>query len=176
MVGFTALQFVLVSVRKQPSAIPAHMYTYLQNEQLLARLQQKQPLNRQGTEMNNLAADINTTCDKLKTLILQAELGVATIPADFEERQLLINEYNLDQGFFEHKQGMQLLGQLKELVNKYNSTRPSDADKLPVAHTILDVTRKNVRQYTNLSALANLTQLQLYLASTVQPSSVVANR
>jgi hypothetical protein len=174
LVGFTALQFVMVGLRKPPGPAAARMYTYLQDEQLLARIQrQNEALNRGDSRQMDIAADINNVCNELKTMILQAEIGMATIPADFEQRNLFINEYNLDQGFFEHKKGMQLLAQLKSLVDKYNSTRASDGEKLPVANTILDVTPANVRKYTNISALTNLTQLQMYLASSVQHAVVV---
>lgn len=174
LVGFTALQFIMVGLRKPPGPMAARMYTYLQDEQLLARMQQQNEiLNRGDSRQMDIANDINTTCNKLKTMILQAEIGMSTIPEDFERRNIFINEYNLDQGFFEHKQGMALLNQLKKLVEQYNSTQTGNTEKLPVANTILDVTPANVRKYTNISALTNITQLQMYLASSVQQTVAV---
>lgn len=176
LTGFTAVQFLMVRVHQQPNPMAARMYTYLQNEQILTQMQHhKEALNQGDTQSAELAGGINNICNELKTMILQAEIGMPAIPADFEQRNIFIEEYNLDRGFFEHKKGMQLLGQLKTLVNQYNSTRSSTAEKLPTEHTILEVTPANVIKYTNLSALTNITQLQMYLASASQ-LPVVANK
>ncbi|MCW3123381.1 MAG: hypothetical protein JWQ38_2873 [Flavipsychrobacter sp.] len=153
LVGATGLIFTMLRVRPEP---PTGTYTYLESEELLKTMQN-------STSQNDpLAADINSTCRKIKELVLQQETGLTAIPADFESKQLLIRDHNIG-NILSIGEGAQLLKKLRTDISNFNASA-SASIKIPVAHSILDAEGNNLQVYTNLSALNSITQLQMYLA------------
>lgn len=154
LLGFLGLQFALTAMRPSPEA-HARVYTYLQSEQLLERAQMG------NTTMDKYAADINLTCNKLKAAILQQDIGMSYIPADFESRNISFHERNI-QPFFAAGEGQRLLKSLRSQVSSYNEQSPH---KIPVERTILEPHFLNKPFCGDFFVLNNIAQLQLYLAA-----------
>ena len=156
LIGATGLLFTLTSVRKSKQLTNLFMYDYLRNEQLLAQMQAKAgTLNPQATEIAN-------ACDKIKTMVIENEIGMPKIPSDFEEKNLIIYEGGLSDAFTNDGIGSKLMQDLKSAIEKYNAT----GNKIPVEKTILDnPTGNNFQIYSNLAVLSGLNQIELFLAS-----------
>lgn len=173
LVGLTTLQFAQFNLRPSNSLVSAKVYDYLQQEQLLQHMQQRAKAMAQPEPgRSEMAADIDQTCARLKAIILQQETGLAAIPDNFEQLGVGISERSMTPQIIGNE-NMQLLADLKALVNKYNASR-SEADKLPVAHTILEASSKNLHQYTNIFVLNSLTRIQMYLITAGDNKAVVS--
>ena len=92
------------------------------------------------------------------------DIGIKYIPEDFEAQDIFIRERSIltDLNTGEDRQ---LFAELKTKINEYNESAAPER-KIPVEHTILDARFLSRDFCTNLFALNNINQLQLYLAST----------
>lgn len=159
LLGFVGLQFTLTGLRP-PMQNTARIYTYLQDEQLLQKLQAARPVT------NTAEQDIQAICNKMKTLLLQHDIGVKEMPKDFETRNIPILEREFNRSAFVNGEGLALIQQLRDKVKTYNDEHSNDAAaQLPVTHTILDPEFANKNYCTNLFVLNNITQIQLFLAT-----------
>lgn len=161
LVGATGLIFTMLRVR-QPK--PVQMYSYIKNEQLLKTMQRNAP----ATE-NEIASEINKTCEQLKALILQQYIGQPTIPANYDEQKIVINEDHMGSFFSTDKNATALLGKLRATVSNYNAVAAGD-NKIPVDHSVLDVGGDNKELFTNISLLNTMTQIQMYLTIAAKPA------
>ncbi len=155
LVGFTCLQFTMVGLRRPVPQLPT--YTYLGNEQILHSLRLKTNTN---TESARLVTDINNACEQLKSILIKRELSTPAIPADFEQRDIMLNEKLVD--LRETYETTHLLTDLKAAVSRYNSL--AGGNKIPLDHTILSVAQEQLGHTTNLFILNSLTQLQISIA------------
>jgi len=155
LIGAVGLIFTMLRVR-QP--VPVQMYSYLKNEQLLKTIQRNTP-----AQQNDLATGINKTCEQLKEIVLQAEIGQPSIPANFEAQKIVINEDHMNGFFGSNKTAADLLSQLRDAVSRYNAT-VSDENKIPISHTVIDAGGDKNELYTNISVLNTMTQTQMYVA------------
>lgn len=162
LVGATGLLFTMLRVREP---LPIQMYAYVKNERLLKYMQQH---TAQGND--TLTTAINKTCDALKGSLLMQEIGSATVPDDFESKNMVINERSMV-GVFGMGKNKELLEQLKDAVTRYNATYGKTALHIPIDHSILDMPAEKIEQYSNLAVLNNLVQIQMFLASAA-PHSV----
>lgn len=160
LVGATGLLFTMVNIRPALKQTQIKMHSYIQSDELLKKMQNKSDLNS-----NALALEINSTCEKMKGLILQAAIGETSIPKNFEEKEIVVEEGNLGPEFFKNRNGIKLFSQLKESVSKYNASPDKTENKIPVDHSILDVENNNIGIYSNFVVLNGLTQIQMYLAT-----------
>jgi hypothetical protein len=165
LVVATGLHFTLVNLR--PTSPEIKMYSYVQNERLLERMQHSRGSEvKTNSENNKLAADIQNTCTQIKGLILQNEIGQTTLPADFEARNIIINENTVGNEFYGSGQGVRLLSSLKETVVKYNQAKLNgEANLIPVNHSILAIEPDKICGYSNLFILNSITQIQMYLTT-----------
>jgi hypothetical protein len=153
LVGATALLFIAIDMRPSQKQLEIKMYTYIQNEALLKKIQQT------GNGTNELCNDINFTSEQIKGLIIESTMGEATIPKDFEEQHILADDDKLGPDFYKADgKGAILLSHLKEVVNKYNV---ATENKIPVDHFQMD----KMNSYNNFTILNYLVQLQMYLAT-----------
>ncbi len=164
MVGATGLMFTLIRVH-QP--LPMQTYTYLKNEQLLRKMQHDSGI--QSVVTNKLTMEINSYCEQIKHIILSKDLDETVVPVDFEQRDIIIHERNVN--FPETSNAYQLLAHLKNAINTYNIQIGAD-NKIPVSHTVLDIPQEDLRKCTNFFVLNSLTQIQLSLFSN-EPHPVV---
>ena len=119
-----------------------------------------------NSENNKLVAEIQNKCNQIKGLILQEDIGQATLPNDFEEKNIVFNERNIGNDFFNDGTGIKLLGELKTDVIKYNQSKTNATSNLiPVEHSVLAIDAGKLSSYTNLFMLNGITQLQMYLAN-----------
>ncbi len=158
LVGGTGLLFTLINLR--PSAKQTHlkMYSYIQSEELLKKVQH---LNHQ--KENTIILDINHTTDQIKNIIVGNMIGQSTIPKDFEKKQIFGEEEEIGDAFNEGRQGMVLFSHLKNVVKQYNETlaKPEE-DKITLEHFQMD----KLYRYNNYLFLNYLVQLQMYIATT----------
>ncbi len=169
IVGAMGLLFTLLQVRKP---LPTQMYTYIKNEQLLKHMQHALRATTVNYATNNkLANDINNTSDEIKELILQQEIGMSSIPADFEQKKIVITERNIGLRFYTDRVS-ELFEELRSEVNRYNALTDWEENKIPTDHSILDVTADKLDSYNNLAILNNITQIQLYLVNAQWQQSV----
>jgi hypothetical protein len=153
LLGVLGVQFTLTTIRPSPHT-EAKVFTYLYSEQLLAQMQ-----HDSVAETDNVGRDIQAICAQMKQLILQ-DMGLQQIPANFDPRA--IKETGPESSVLAHGLGRDLLLQLKTRVNEYNS-RHADR-QIPVSNTILDDMFAKQNFFSNLFALNNITQLQLFVA------------
>jgi hypothetical protein len=157
LVGATGLLFIVINIRPSKRQLEIKMHTYIQSEELLRKMQQAVKGN------NELATDINTTAEKIKSLIIENTLGQSTIPKDFEEQNILAEEENLGPDFFKSDgKGAILFSNLKKMVATYNATiSTNEENKIPADHFQMD----KMGSYNNYTVLNYLVQLQMYLAT-----------
>src|SRR6202012_4345005 len=110
---FIGIQFTMTALNR--IAPSDQVYTYLKSEQLLENAR-----HNATTANNKQAHDIQNICEKIKSVILNKELEVSSIPADFENRQIFFKEKH-HRHFFESPEGMALMKNLREEVAAYNS-------------------------------------------------------
>lgn len=162
LVGATGLLFTMIRVREP---LPIQMYTYVKNERLLKYMQQ-----RRISSNDTLTIAINRACNALKGSLLMPEIGTATIPDDFESKNMVISEKSLV-GVFGMGKNRELLQQLKDAVYKYNELHGDATLDIPIDHSVLDTPADKIEQYSNLAVLNNLVQIQMFLASS-EPRTV----
>jgi hypothetical protein len=155
LVGYLGMQFTMTAIKTSPQML-GRVYTYLQSEALLA-----EAINSTAaadTTVNN----IQSTCERLKTYILKYDMGISSIPYNFEEQGIAIKELNA--GFLlEKEEGKRLLLELKDEVNAYNRLHPERS--IPLTFSILDSSFVDRNFCSNLFVLTNIAQLQLYLTA-----------
>ncbi len=151
------LLFTMVNIRPAKKQLEIKMYTYVQNEELLKKMQQH------GKQSTTLAADIDTTAERIKRLIVERMIGQQIIPADFEAKQLLAEESDLGAAFDkEQGEGAILFCHLKDAVRQYNNTPSiSIENKIPLDH----FQENKIGLYTNYVVLNYVVQLQMFLAT-----------
>jgi hypothetical protein len=135
------------------------MHTYVRSEMLLEAMQK-----RSGDLLKSspVSTEINDDCRQIKELILQDEIGQKSIPKDFEERGVHFKDGILSDEFSdENGIGQKLISNLQAAVNKYNSSTSNN--KIPVAHSILDINPNQIVQYSNFLLLNNIVQVQMNL-------------
>lgn len=154
LVGIIGLQFSLVRLRPSGSQSKMQTENYVQTQQLLQKLQG-------NTKMSDDAAKINGICEQLKKYVMQKTIGMPAIPADYKEINLTLNERSLGPEFDVNGSGAQLLADLRSKVNKYNGSQQI----LPANQAMLQTEPGMAgKTFTNLTLLASVTQLQMYLA------------
>ncbi|MEO6901855.1 MAG: hypothetical protein ABI315_01725 [Bacteroidia bacterium] len=157
ILGATGLLFIMVNIRPAKKQLEIKMYTHIQSEDLLRKMQQH------AKQYDPLASDIDTTAERIKSLIIEGMIGKPFIPKDFEAQKLLGEEENLGPAFFkEGAEGAILFSHLKETVAKYNSTLTlNEGNKIPIDHFQED----KIGFYNNYVVLNYVVQLQMYLAT-----------
>lgn len=158
ILGFLGLQFTLTATRP-PVEMYGNAYTYIQSEQLLQRTLQSNPTG------NQLAMDVQNTCSKIKTMIIKHDIGLESIPPDFEKKGIVIKEQNMA-AFFTEGEGQELLNTLVAKVNAYNEAETNANMKIPVNNSILEPGFIHKSFISTLFVLNNITQLQIFIAKT----------
>jgi hypothetical protein len=162
LIGATGLQFTMINIRPTYMLTQIRMYSYIQNQDLLKKMQQYS--NKTTTEVDKMVNDINTKAEKIKSIILINDIGQSSIPKDFETKNVEMQEGNLGMEFYDG--GMQLMEDLKMAIEKYNSSGMiNEENKIPLEHSILGIDFYNLQLYSNYSVLNSITQIQMYLAT-----------
>ncbi|MBS1773819.1 MAG: hypothetical protein JST82_13250 [Bacteroidetes bacterium] len=156
LVGATGLLFTMIRVR---DPLPIQMYAYVKSEHLLKHMQEHSAKNN-----NSLAIEINKSCEALKASLLIPEIGVSSIPDDFESRNMVITERSMT-GVFGMGKNKELLEQLKANVHKYNASLSNTELHIPIDHSVLDMPQDKIEMFSNLAVLNNIVQIQMFLAN-----------
>jgi hypothetical protein len=159
LVMIIGLQFTLINTRPARKQLQIKMYNYIQSEELLAQMQKQM---NDSTETKKLVDDINTKCQQIKSRIIENAINQKSIPKDFEEHDILIEEGGLGAGFFDEGGGLKLFSDLKTDITRYNTL---SANKIPLEQSILSIETDKIGLYSNYSVLNSITQLQMYLAN-----------
>jgi hypothetical protein len=158
LVAVLGIQFTLTNIRPNKADV-AH--TYFQNEQILTMMTHEGSYAVQGTnQADALITDINNLCVGLKRIVLKKTIGQPELPADY---MTITNfpEQTLGTGFMKGETGYNMVMELKKGVENYNNNA---VVKVPVTYTVLDTDPANIRSFTNLNLLNDLTQIQMFLA------------
>ena len=165
LVGGTALLFTMIGLSPVNRQTEIQVSNYLQNEQLLHKMQRNSPEMVAGkSELGALNAD----CEQLKTLIVQHETGQATIPADFAERKIVLNE-PVGSKLENDAAAKTLFSRINAGVRSYNDHVPAD-NRLPQSKLVMDMDEAGA--YPGITLLGAITQLQMYMASTTAVQTV----
>ncbi len=157
LVGVIGLQFTLVNLRPSRSQQKIKMDNYVQGELLLKQLQ--------ATPGSKDAAAIDALCEQVKALVLEHSIGQRSIPADYEQTQLLLKEGSLGPEFANNGSGVQLLENLRQAFGKYTAAGGNADLQQIVSRSILRTDPGEMEKiYSNLSVLESINQLQTHLA------------
>ena len=156
--------FALTSLRASKQVYFAKMYSHLQNEELIARMQLlKQDTITQDPEIRLLSDEIKTACTKIKSLIITSELGQNSIPKDFEEKNLFFSENGLSDEFKPDREGYILLMNLNKKINQYNILVSKSNHQLPIGNIIDKMIKITIWQQSNYNMLEALSQIELFV-------------
>jgi hypothetical protein len=161
LVGATGLLFSLTSVRKSAALTFLETKMYYTDQQLLARLRANAEASGARSEVYT---KIQATCEKLKEMIIRTETGTTQLPADFEEKRIMIYEGGLGDEFMQGGEAVNVIRQLKGLIEIYNKDQIAEK-KIPVENLIFKGTAEGIFVYSNLAVLNSLTQVQMLVAS-----------
>jgi hypothetical protein len=150
------LFFSLTSLRPSQQSIEQKLAIYLQNEDLLKRMEQKAT---PSAPENVSISEINKLCTQIKEVIIKDEIGMASLPNDFQHKNIIFNENILGEKFAENENGQNLFKTLKTKIESYNAANPSA--KFSLENTILSDDLHKLAGVSNIYALNSLTQIQL---------------
>lgn len=167
LVAATGLQFTMINIRPAVKLTQIKMYSYIQGEELLKKIQNRSASRHQeNSTQHSFADNINNKAEQIKSMILMNAIGESKIPKDFESEGIIIEEGNLGIAFFDNGEGIKLLSELKAEISKYNASGEINIEnKIPVDHSILDIDFDKIGRYSNYSVLNSITQIQMYLAT-----------
>lgn len=161
LVGVSCLQFTMIGLRTPSPMLP--MYTYLNNNQILKNLQQGDINGAKGQQVEDKTVhEINTLCELLKGLMLERDIEMKAIPADFEQQHIVLSEHIADLNA--NSNAYKVLTLLKEKIQMYNAANTNATSRLSLQHTIVTTPENELRHITNLFVLNSVTQLQIQLA------------
>lgn len=129
------LSLVRVPGTTTPQTV-ADMRRYIQNEQLL-QSGYSQLQTTAETAVNPLGRQIYANCEELKAYLLQQETGHTAIDADFESKNIALNDAAID-GYFNSESAMgKKLQTLKSQLQQYNkaNTQSANPGTLPIPVT-----------------------------------------
>lgn len=156
--------FLQTSLKSSTQVYVAKTYNYLQSEELINRLHLiKIDSISQSTELIALAKEINTNCNKIKSMIIMDGIGKTSIPKDFENQQMILQESGLSDEFKPEQEGLNLILTLKDQINSYNTLIKKQQNLLPVENEINRMLDMKLLQQSNYNLLSAITQIQLFV-------------
>jgi hypothetical protein len=179
LIGFTGLLFTAINLRPSPHQYENQVNNYLQNEEILRNLEKSPGFN--AVANNTAEAAMFSTSAAMKRVILEHTTGKSILPANIDADKLDFRQDKLvymDGDFRPGGIGIKLFQQLQKAAADYNSTRKNGGDVLPAALSMLRDTPDQIRNYDNVYMLNCLTQLQIYLTTSifVSPQQTVAKQ
>ena len=162
LVGATSILFMLMNTRPAKKELALKAYNYLRYEELLTDLKSKQNSQINSSEKDyKIVREINMECEQIKSMIIENSIGMKSIPSDFEQKGILVEDGRLGDNFYDEKKvGAQHISHLRKLVEEFNQTA---AKKIPKNNSALDESMGNIGNYSTYAVLNSITQLQLFL-------------
>jgi hypothetical protein len=156
--------FALTSLKSSKHVYISKSYHYLQNEELIARMKlEKKDSAYQNKELIALSAEIDNDCEKIKGIVIMEELGQTTIPKDFESKNLWLEECGLNSSFIPGEVGFNLVVDLKNKINQYNTLVKDASKQIPIENSLVKMTDDKILGFSNYNLLNHLTQIQLFI-------------
>ena len=156
--------FALTSLKSSKHVYISKSYHYLQNEELIARMKQlKKDTLLQNIELIKLSNDIDKNCEKIKGIVIMEEWGQTTIPKDFESKNLWLEECGLNSSFIPGELGFNLVVDLKNKINQYNTLVKDASKQIPIENSLVKMTDDKILGFSNYNLLNHLTQIQLFI-------------
>jgi hypothetical protein len=156
---------LVVSPKASKFMLTKSITNYLRNEQLLQNekslLQALQKNDSTYLHETNSCNKIITICEELKTLIIKGETGYNSIDADFESKNILMED-NFVTKYFEDEATWNKLLELQSLIIEYNASKNATNQKFETNYSIFDkhINIKDAKVYNTLN---ELTQVQLFV-------------
>ena len=170
LVGVTALLFTMIGLRPNYKTNNMLANTYLHNETLLKKMQQDHAGNVSvDAERSKLVADINARCEEMKSIILKHEIGMAALPWDFEQRNMVFKD-RIGNVFEQSQEVSTLLSGLQQDLATYNARLTSNENKVPMMNIVLDI--DEMSNFNGLDVLTNITQMQMFMECGGQATAV----
>ncbi len=156
--------YSLTSLRSSKHVYTSKMYNYLAIEELISRMHtdQKDSLPK-NKELAKLTSEIDATCNKIKTMIIEDAIGEKAMPEDFEAKNIYLQEGGIGVEFTPCQPGYDLVVDLKYQIAKYNSHISDTKMRVPVQNTLLRMLDKDLVAYSNYNLLSVITQIQLFV-------------
>jgi hypothetical protein len=156
--------FLQTSLKSSAQVYIAKTYNYLQNEELITRMQLiKNDSLALSPELITLSKDINDNCNKIKGMIINDGIGKNSIPKDFETIPLVFIESGLSDEFNSEREGLALVIKLRDQINLYNELVNKSKNLLPIENEIARMLNMKLLQQSNYNLLSAITQIQLFI-------------
>lgn len=156
--------FALTSLRPSKQVTISKMYACLQNEELIKRQKlQLQDSTIKNSELKKVINEIQNSCNNIKHMIINTSIQTDDIPADFEAKNIWVDEVGLGAEFIPGNEGYKLIKELKIQIEQYNSMINKPEKSIPLSNTITKIDDPNMNQYSNYNLLNHLTQIQLFV-------------
>ncbi|KAA5532713.1 hypothetical protein F0919_18200 [Taibaiella lutea] len=170
LIGFTAVTFLSVNVNGPTSRQVDDWIAYSQSEMIWNKINAKQHVSDEPEVMAVLQSS-----DKLKNAILD----LTSLPKP--DNYTIPTELKVDALSYLGRDGrygkvLELLQDLQVNVKKYNQAQLVASNKIPDGFAFLDIDKQEFSRMENVYALNNLTQLQIYVASSCSDKTVMAIR
>jgi len=156
---------LVVSPKASKFTLTKNTTNYLRNEQLLQNekslMQALQENDSTHLHQTNSCNKIITICEELKILIIKEETGYVSIDADFESKNILMED-NFVTKYFEDEATWNKLLELQSLIVGYNANKDSSNQKITIKYSIFD-RHTNIKDAKVYNTLNELTQVQLFV-------------
>ncbi|MBS1584766.1 MAG: hypothetical protein JSS82_04405 [Bacteroidetes bacterium] len=135
---------------------------YLRSELILKNEAVKTPLGHNTVGQSELANDVYTLCNELKSFLVRSETGTDVIGEDFEQHDIFIRDHSAMDYFHDTPGAFTKLKELATTATKYNNSIAGTKLALPVTGNIVDFNETG-NSYKVYNALSDLIQIQMIL-------------
>ncbi len=155
MVLATGIQFAMINVNPASKQTQLRMYSYLQSEEIISKMKSNSSVQSDPIKMNLIG-----NCEQIKKLIIENAIGVPVIPADFETKDILMEDGNLGNEFFAGNPGANLVLQLRKDIEGFNS-KVEPSKRIPVTNFVFEVPEEKLHRYSASLILSSLSQIEM---------------
>lgn len=168
LIGFTAVTFLSVNVNGPTSKQVDEWVAYCQSEMIWNKINAKNHVSNEPQ-----AVAVLQSSDKLKTAIL--DLTSSPKPDSYDiPKGLKVDAISYLGKDGRYEKVLNLLQNLQADVQKYNRSQLVESNKIPDGFAFLDINRQVFSRMENVYVLNNLTQLQIYVASSCCDKTAMA--
>lgn len=164
LIAAGGMLFALTNVKSSSHVNRSKLKQYLQFEELVSHMKtMPRDTAKQHTELYSVSEGILSNCAKLKELVLKDEIGQGSIPKDFEEKHILIQESHLGESFDANGEGEKLLFSLKTQIDDYNKLASKHGMIHPIENIMNNSDDLTLVKHSNYQMLNTLCQIQLFV-------------
>jgi hypothetical protein len=169
LIGFTAITFLSVNVNGPTSRQVDDWVAYCQSEMIWNKISAKSHVSSEPE-----TAAVLQSSDKLKMAIL--DLTSSSRPDNYDDmpKGLKVDALSYLGRDGRYGKVLSLLQNLQADVRKYNQSQPAESTRIPDGFAFLDINQQAFSRMENIYVLNNLTQLQIYIASSCSDKTAMA--